>query len=108
MEPVRYAGAGAGRAAAKVRRSRVIADGEEEELFSLWYEGVKVRVVLCCSLGAEERQAQTGGDLSLSNGQRRECRMRRVLFSKICVQYRRLSRGSSLDVMNFVLLCLWL
>jgi hypothetical protein len=50
----------------------------------LWYEGVRVRDVLWCSLGAEVRQAQTGGDLSLSNGQRRECRMRRVVFSKMC------------------------
>jgi hypothetical protein len=79
---VRRGGSGArgGEGGESEERSRVIADGDEELL--LWYEGVRVRVVLWCSLGAEVRQAQTGGDLSRSNGRGRKCRMRRVLFFK--------------------------
>lgn len=105
---MRYAGGGSGaRGGEGEVKSRVIADGEEEELLSLWYEGARVRAVLWCSLGAEERQAQTGGDLSRSNGRGRKYRMRRVLFSKMCIQYRRFN--SKDECCEFcVLLCLWL
>lgn len=55
------------------------------------------------------RQAQTGGDLSPSDGRPRKLQMRPVIFSSVCIQFWRLNCGSRMDVENFVLLlCLWL
>lgn len=53
--------------------------------FSLWYEGAMVRIALRGSLEAEVRQAQTGGDLSPSDGLARKRRMRQVIFFPVFV-----------------------